>query len=49
MVVLQRKSINRINEAEEIATTINWLLTDAPDNITGQIFHLDGGMSKVRN
>ena len=46
---VDRIPINRINEAEEIVTTINWLLTDAPDNITGQIFHLDGGMSKVRN
>ncbi|MBA40583.1 MAG: hypothetical protein CMB17_01685 [Euryarchaeota archaeon] len=41
--------LNRINEPEEIASTIHWLLTDAPDNITGQVFHLDGGMSQVRN
>ncbi len=41
--------LNRINEPEEIALTIYWLLTDAPDNITGQVFHLDGGMSQVRN
>jgi len=41
--------LNRINEPEEIASTIFWLLTDAPDNITGQVFHLDGGMSQVRN
>lgn len=41
--------LNRINEPDEIASTIHWLLTDAPDNITGQVFHLDGGMSQVRN
>ena len=41
--------LNRINEPQEIASTIFWLLTDAPDNITGQVFHLDGGMSEVRN
>jgi len=41
--------LNRINEPEEVASTIYWLLTDAPDNITGQVFHLDGGMSQVRN
>tara|TARA_B100001564_G_scaffold355187_1_gene367062 strand:+ start:679 stop:1410 length:732 start_codon:yes stop_codon:yes gene_type:complete len=41
--------LNRINEPEEVASTIHWLLTDAPDNITGQVFHLDGGMSQVRN
>jgi len=25
------------------------LLTDAPDNFTGQILNLDGGMSNVKN
>ena len=39
--------INRINEAEEIAKSIIWLLTSAPDNFTGQIMHLDGGMSQL--
>jgi len=46
---VEKIPLNRINEPEEIAGTIKWLLTDAPDNITGQIFHLDGGMSKIRN
>ena len=40
--------LKRINEPEEVSSTIQWLLTDAPDNITGQVFHLDGGMSNVR-
>ncbi len=39
--------LKRINEAHEIASSIVWLLTDAPDNLTGQIIHLDGGMSQV--
>ena len=39
--------INRINEADEIAKSITWLLTSAPDNFTGQILHLDGGMSQL--
>lgn len=39
--------IRRINTSEEIAKSIVWLLTDAPDNLTGQILHLDGGMSKI--
>ena len=39
--------LKRINEAEEIASSIHWLLTGAPDNFTGQVLHLDGGMSKV--
>jgi len=39
--------LKRINEADEIATSIHWLLTGAPDNFTGQIMHLDGGMSQI--
>ena len=41
--------MKRINEREEIATAINWLLTGAPDNLTGQVLNLDGGMANVRN
>ena len=41
--------MKRINEPEEIAETMFWLLTSAPDNLTGQIMHLDGGMRNVRN
>tara|TARA_Y100001954_G_scaffold176901_1_gene187999 strand:- start:1828 stop:2559 length:732 start_codon:yes stop_codon:yes gene_type:complete len=40
--------LKRINEPEEIAQSMHWLLTDAPDNLTGQILHLDGGMSNIR-
>jgi NAD(P)-dependent dehydrogenase (short-subunit alcohol dehydrogenase family) len=43
----QKIPLNRINEAEEIASSIHWLLTGAPDNFTGQVMHLDGGMSQV--
>ena len=39
--------LKRINEAEEIASSIHWLLTGAPDNFTGQVMHLDGGMSQI--
>lgn len=39
--------LKRINQIEEIASTMQWLLCDAPDNITGQILHLDGGMAKI--
>ncbi len=41
--------MKRINQPEEIAEAIFWLLTSAPDNLTGQILHLDGGMKHVRN
>ena len=38
-----------INQPDEIAATVEWLLCHAPDNITGQVMHLDGGMSNLRN
>ena len=41
--------MKRINQPEEIASTIYWLLTKAPDNLTGQVINLDGGMANVRN
>ena len=40
--------LKRINQPEEIAQSMHWLLTGAPDNLTGQIIHLDGGMSSIR-
>ena len=41
--------MKRINQPEEVATSIRWLLTEAPDNFTGQVLNLDGGMANVRN
>ena len=40
--------LKRINEPAEIAQSMHWLLTAAPDNMTGQVLHLDGGMSNIR-
>ena len=40
--------LKRINEPGEIASSMCWLLTAAPDNFTGQILHLDGGMSAIQ-
>ena len=39
--------LRRLNQKQEIAQTIHWLLTAAPDNMTGQVLHLDGGMSNI--
>jgi len=39
--------LKRINQVDEIASSIHWLLTGAPDNYTGQVMHLDGGMSEI--
>lgn len=43
----QKIPIKRVGEKEEIASVIKWLLVEAPDNFTGQILHVDGGMSNV--
>jgi NAD(P)-dependent dehydrogenase (short-subunit alcohol dehydrogenase family) len=40
--------IGRIGQPEEVATTMAWLLTGAPDNMTGEVLHVDGGMGRVR-
>ena len=39
--------LRRLNQKQEVAQTIHWLLTGAPDNMTGQVLHLDGGMSNI--
>ena len=39
--------LKRINQPNEISSAIEWLLCDAPDNFTGQVLHLDGGMSRI--
>ena len=39
--------LRRLHQKQEVAQTIQWLLTGAPDNFTGQVLHLDGGMSKI--
>ena len=40
--------LKRINQPDEIASMMHWLLSAAPDNLTGQVFHLDGGMAKIQ-
>ncbi len=40
--------LKRINEPDEIARSMHWLLTQAPDNLTGHVLPLDGGMSALR-
>ena len=39
--------LKRLNQRDEIANTMHWILTAAPDNFTGQVLHLDGGMSNI--
>ena len=43
----QKIPLKRVGRKEEVANVIKWLLTEAPENFTGQILHIDGGMSNV--
>ena len=40
--------LGRLGEPEDIARLICWLLEPANDWITGQVFGIDGGLSRVR-
>ena len=40
--------LKRINQIDEVVDAMHWLLTGAPDNYTGQVMHLDGGMARIR-
>ena len=37
----------RLNQKQEVAQTIHWLLPGAPDNFTGLVLHFVGGLSKI--
>lgn len=45
-IILDRTALNRIGEPNDIATTIKFLITEAP-YITGQIIAVDGGRNLV--
>lgn len=43
-----RHPLKRVGEAEDIAQVANFLLSEKSSWITGQIFHVDGGMSTLK-
>jgi len=43
----QRHPMKRIGEPKDIAKMASFLLTDDSEWITGQVFHVDGGMSSI--
>lgn len=44
----ERHPLKRIGDAEDIARMTAFLLTDQSSWVTGQVFHVDGGLSGVR-
>ena len=44
----ERHPMKRIGRAEDIAEAASFLLSDKSSWITGQIFHVDGGMSSIK-
>ena len=44
----KRHPLNKIGDAEEIANAVTFLLSDESSWITGQILHIDGGISSVK-
>ena len=44
-----RHPLKRIGDAEEIAKTVQYLLSESANFITGQIIRVDGGISSIKN
>ena len=44
----QRHPLKRVGSAQDIANAVEFLLTDKSSWVTGQILHIDGGMSTVK-
>ena len=40
--------MGKIVQPEEVAKTISWLMLDAPEMITGETIHVDGGFNTLR-
>jgi NAD(P)-dependent dehydrogenase (short-subunit alcohol dehydrogenase family) len=44
-----RHPLRRVGEAEDLANMALFLLSDKASWITGQIMHVDGGVSSIRS
>ncbi len=45
----ERHPLKKIGKPEDISNMIEFLLSEKSGWITGQVFHVDGGMSKIKN
>ena len=43
-----RHQLNQIGKPEDLADMAYFLLTDSSKWVTGQILHVDGGMSSIK-
>jgi NAD(P)-dependent dehydrogenase (short-subunit alcohol dehydrogenase family) len=43
-----RHPSKKINSVEDVSSMVNFLISDNAKNITGQIFHIDGGLSTLK-
>jgi NAD(P)-dependent dehydrogenase (short-subunit alcohol dehydrogenase family) len=41
-------ALGRVGAPDDVASAIIWLLSEQNSWVTGQVFHIDGGLSKVR-
>ena len=44
----KRHPLQRVGSADDIASAVHFLLTEASDWVTGQILAVDGGLSRIR-
>tara|TARA_B110000438_G_C15768934_1_gene630953 strand:+ start:917 stop:1597 length:681 start_codon:yes stop_codon:yes gene_type:complete len=43
-----RHPLKKINSPEDVSSMVNYLISENAKNITGQIFHIDGGLSTLK-
>jgi NAD(P)-dependent dehydrogenase (short-subunit alcohol dehydrogenase family) len=47
-VAAQRHPLKKVGKSEDLANLVSFLLNDSSSWMTGQILHLDGGLSNLK-